>query len=157
VRVLALALLVLLAIAGVPKEASAQIEARCRSDIPLGQEFSAWAGPWANHSAVLNVREDGCGALSWRTYQPCRFGVYDGACDPVVNGEIGHGGKAVFILAVRDGVATSGQILARTATTDPPNFGIVLRLKGDGTMGVEWDGAEWRFCRTWAWAPLCGA
>jgi hypothetical protein len=140
-----------------PTTVSAQTFGPCQSEIPLTNEYAAWAGPWAKHGAALNVRQDGCGALTWRTYQPCQFGLYDGACDPIVNGEIGHGGTALFLLSVRSGAATSGRILARTAATDPPNFGIVLRLKPDGTMGVEWDGVEWRFCRPWAWMPDCGA
>jgi hypothetical protein len=152
-RSVALALLLAMLMFSSPWPAHAQQWGRCDSDIALSQEYAAWAGPWAKHGAGLNLREDGCGALSWRTYQPCTLGVYDGVCDPSVNGEIGHGGKAVFVLAVIDGGAASGRILARTAQTSPPNFGI----KGDGTMGVEWDGAEWRFCRPWAWAPVCGA
>lgn len=140
-----------------PESAYAQGWGRCESDVPLGQDYAAWAGPWAKHGASLNVRQDGCGALSWRTYQPCPFGIYDGVCDPIAGNEIGYGGKAVFSLDTRIGPATSGRMLARTAAGTPPNYGIVLRLKGDGTLGVEWDGTEYRFCRMWDWRPACGA
>jgi hypothetical protein len=121
---------------------------------PTSREYAAWAGPWAKHGASLDVESLGCGVLSWRTYRWCTPGIIVN-CDWMRGNVIQYGGAA-FVLDTRDGPAASGRIILtsnRSMTRDP---GIVLRLRGEGLLDVEWDGAVTTFCRTWSWQTEYG-
>lgn len=129
----------------------------CSRVDPLGREYAAWSGPWANHRATLDVQPQGCGILTWRAGQWCRPG-FVGDCDSMQGDVIRYGGLAGFTLGVRDGQSTAGRIILISDQQAIRGKDIVLTLNDNGTLTAEWDNEPRTFCRTWAWIPdVCGA
>jgi hypothetical protein len=126
---------------------------------PINREYVAFSGPWAKHGGSIDITVDGCGILEMRTYEMCRPGRQGiDPCDWIGNNLIHGGDWASFELNIKDGSAASGRVIVARDPARHVRPGIVLRLRDDGTLGVEWFGAERVFCRTWAWdTNVCGA
>ena len=162
-----LLILVALAISSalIPSPAHAQSAAcgRHAGSPPVHREYAAFSGPWVKHGASLDVSVDGCANLEARTYNWCPPGQRGGragptACDWMDGNLIRGGDWAAFELLVKDGQAASGRVLVATDPARHARPGIVLRLREDGHLGVELDGAERVFCRPWAWETnRCGS
>ena len=155
-RSVLLGVLVALAVVGTPAPASAQ-GGPCALKLGEPPLYARWSGPWAKHGASLDVYPEGCGILTWRTYEWCRPGQLVG-CDRIHNGVIEPGGFAWFVLDTRHAASASGQTLITPGPQIDEPGGIVFTLNDDGTMTVERHGAAQTFCRPWAWiTERCGA